>query len=90
MAGRASLWILALLIALPRAASAPIDAFARQPQFRNVTLSPDGRYVGFISSLGDVSLAMTLDRQTLGATARPVARGEPEIFDIKFFLRSHS
>lgn len=59
-----------------------IEHFARMPQIRNVTISPDGRHIAFISSLDDVSVVMTFDRTGTGNEFRQVAGSEPGKFDL--------
>ena len=64
------------------AAPQSIDDFARMPQIRNVTMSMDGRHIAFISSIGDMSVLMTLDRASKGNEFRQVAGSEPGKFDL--------
>lgn len=66
------------------AASQPVEHFARMPQIRNVTISPDGRQVAFISSIEDTSVLMTLDRMGNGNEFRQVAGSEPGKFDLSW------
>ncbi len=63
------------------AAPQPLEHFARMPQMRDVVISPDGRYVAFISALDNGSAIMTFDRQTNGQFQR-VAVSEPGKFDV--------
>jgi dipeptidyl aminopeptidase/acylaminoacyl peptidase len=58
-----------LVIALcvnAQSAPAPIEAFAKQEQFRSPRVSPDGRYIVFISSVDDQRVALTIDLQNPG------------------------
>ncbi len=75
-----------LLIAIDsaHAASQPLEAFARLPAVRNVTISPNGRQIAFISAMDDVSVAMTLDRMTPGAKYQPIVRSEPGKYDVSW------
>jgi dienelactone hydrolase len=41
----------------------PLAAFARRPAIENVSLSPDGRYVLYITALNDEPMVVTLDRR---------------------------
>lgn len=41
----------------------PVAAFARRPAVENVSLSPDGRYVLYITALYDEPMVVTLDRR---------------------------
>src|SRR5262245_26774187 len=41
----------------------PVAAFARRPAIENVSLSPDGRYVLYITALNDEPMVVTLDRR---------------------------
>lgn len=59
----------------------PIEHFARMPQIRDVTISPDGRYVAFISAADDASVIMAFDRQSNGEFQRLTA-SEPDKFDV--------
>lgn len=80
--------VLAALLGLASApiiaAPQPIEDFARMPQIRNVTMSMDGRHIAFISSIGDMSVLMTLDRSSNGNEFRQVAGSEPGKFDLKW------
>jgi dipeptidyl aminopeptidase/acylaminoacyl peptidase len=64
------------------AAPQAIENFARMPQIRNVTISPDGRHVAFISAIDDVSVLMTFDRSKAGSGFQQVTRSEPGEFDL--------
>jgi dipeptidyl aminopeptidase/acylaminoacyl peptidase len=76
--------VLSMSSAAIHAAPQPIEGFARMPQIRNVSISPDGRHVAFISSLGDVSVLMTFDRSGAGSEFRQVAASEPGKFDLNW------
>jgi dipeptidyl aminopeptidase/acylaminoacyl peptidase len=64
------------------AAPQPIEHFARTPQIRNVTISPDGRRIAFISGIDDTSVVMTLDRRGSDSAFRQIAASEPGKFDL--------
>jgi dipeptidyl aminopeptidase/acylaminoacyl peptidase len=64
------------------AAPQPIDSFARRPQMQGVSLSPDGRYVAFLSGAEDDVVLMTFDRQNPAASFKRVTTSEPGKFDI--------
>lgn len=63
------------------AAPQPLENFARRPQMHGVTISADGRYVAFLSGVGDDTVLMTFDRTTRGEFKR-VTTSEPNKFDI--------
>ncbi len=63
------------------AAPQPIEHFARMPQIRNVTISPDGRHLVFLSAIGDVSVLMTFNRSG-DSEFRQIAGSEPGKFDL--------
>ncbi len=71
----------ALIMGTAAAAPQPLENFARMPQMRDVVISPDGRYVAFVSALDDGSAIMTFDRQTNGQFQR-IAVSEPGRFDV--------
>ena len=60
----------------------PIDAFARLPQVRNVTVSPDGNQIAYISALGDNSIAVTVDLRHPDEPLHPLMRSEPGKYEI--------
>ena len=62
----------------------PIDAFARLPQVRNVTVSPDGNQIAYISALGDNSIAVTVDLRHPDEPLHPLMRSEPGKYEIKW------
>ena len=64
------------------AAAPPIESFARRPQMHGVTLSPDGRYVSFLSGVGDETALMTFDRAVLGSQFKKITMSVPGKFDI--------
>jgi dipeptidyl aminopeptidase/acylaminoacyl peptidase len=70
-----------LLASVAVAAPLPVESFARMPQMRDVVISPDGRYVAFISSMGDISTVMTFDRQA-NTPFKRIAASEPGRFDV--------
>jgi len=74
---------LGLLAGLAAAAPQPLENFARMPQIRDVAISPDGRYVAFITAADDDgSVVMTFDAHANGAFQR-VAASEPGRFDVE-------
>ena len=66
------------------AAPQSLEDFARLPQIREVSMSPDGRHVAFISSIDDTSIVMTFDRDGGGNEYRQVAGSEPGKFDLRW------
>ena len=72
---------LAVSSATASAAPQPIDHFARRPQMHGVSISADGRYIAFLSGVGDETVLMTFDRNSGGAF-KHVTASEPEKFDI--------
>jgi dipeptidyl aminopeptidase/acylaminoacyl peptidase len=66
------------------AAPQPVEDFARLPQIRDVSMSPDGRHVAFISAIDDTSVVMTFDRDGGGNEYRQVAGSEPGKFDLRW------
>lgn len=64
------------------AATQPIESFARRPQMHGVTISQDGRYVVFLSGVGDDTVLMTFDRTTPGSAFKKVTKSVPGKFDI--------
>ncbi|HUQ12015.1 MAG TPA: prolyl oligopeptidase family serine peptidase [Steroidobacteraceae bacterium] len=73
---------LAFFTGVALAAPQPIDSFARRPQMQGVSLSPDGRYVSFLSGAEDDIVLMTFDRTNPGASFKRVTASEPGKFDI--------
>jgi dipeptidyl aminopeptidase/acylaminoacyl peptidase len=65
-----------------RAAPQPIEHFARLPQMQGVTISPDGRYVAFLSGSGEDTVLMTYDRTKPGSEFKWVTASDPGKFDI--------
>lgn len=72
----------ALLSTSALAAPPEIEKFARRPQMAEVTISPDGRYVSFLSGNGDVVSVMTLDRSVPGNEFKQVTASTPGKFDL--------
>jgi dipeptidyl aminopeptidase/acylaminoacyl peptidase len=72
---------LTLVTCLAAAAPQPLENFARMPQMRDVAISPDGRYVAFISSVDDSSVVMTFDANA-NSEYRRIAASEPGKFDL--------
>lgn len=71
----------ALAVHQVSAASPPVESFARLPHMRDVTISPDGRSIAFISSAGDESVLVTFDRAS-PKSARTLFRSENGKYDI--------
>jgi dipeptidyl aminopeptidase/acylaminoacyl peptidase len=71
-----------LVAGLAAAAPQPIESFARMPQMRDVTISPDGHYVAFVSAMDDASVVMTYDAKAKSAFKR-IAASEPGRFDVE-------
>jgi dipeptidyl aminopeptidase/acylaminoacyl peptidase len=78
----ASVCALVLVTSVCLAAPPPIESFARRPQMHGVTISPDGRYVSFLSGVGDETALMTLDRAVLGSQFKKVTMSVPGKLDI--------
>ena len=64
------------------AANEPVEDFARRPQIQGATLSPDGRYVAFLSGAEDDTVLMTFDRTRPGSEYQRVAASQPGKFDL--------
>jgi dipeptidyl aminopeptidase/acylaminoacyl peptidase len=66
------------------AAAAPqnLELFARRPQMHGLSISPDGRYVAFLSGAGDDTVLMTFDRTQPGSAFKRVTVSERDRFDI--------
>jgi dipeptidyl aminopeptidase/acylaminoacyl peptidase len=77
-----SLCISAALAGAAVAAPPSIEDFARRPQMHGVTISPDGRYVAFLSGVGNETVLMTYDRTQPGSTFKKVTKSVPGKFDI--------
>ena len=73
---------LGFVAGMATAAPQPIENFARMPQMRDAVISSDGRYVAFISSVGDASVIMSFDRSANSAFQR-IAASEPGRFDVE-------
>ncbi|MES1262992.1 MAG: hypothetical protein ABUL69_01470, partial [Peristeroidobacter soli] len=63
-------------------ASIPVENFARRPQMSGVAISPDGRYVTFLSGVGDDTALMTFDRTSPGNAFKKVTTSVPGKFDL--------
>jgi dipeptidyl aminopeptidase/acylaminoacyl peptidase len=77
-------WACALgfITTLAVAAPPPIESFARRPQMQGVSISPDGRYVAFLSGVADETALMTFDRTAPGTEYKKVTMSVPGKFDI--------
>jgi dipeptidyl aminopeptidase/acylaminoacyl peptidase len=64
------------------AATQPIENFARRPQIQGVTISPDGRYLVFLSGAGDNTVLMTMDRTAADSAFKKVTASVPGKFDL--------
>jgi dipeptidyl aminopeptidase/acylaminoacyl peptidase len=64
------------------AASQPLEHFARRPKIQGVSMSPDGRYVAFLSGANDDLVLMTFDLSQAGTAFKRVAAPESGKFDI--------
>jgi dipeptidyl aminopeptidase/acylaminoacyl peptidase len=60
----------------------PIERFARMPYMRDVTVSPDGRHVAFLSGMDDTTVIASLDLQGNGEFRR-LAGSDPGKFDVR-------
>jgi dipeptidyl aminopeptidase/acylaminoacyl peptidase len=89
MPGRIRLLSSALLCAslfAPAFASAelpPIKAFARIPKMRNVSISPDGQRLLYITSVDDFEVVITVP-SAMNAPAQPITRSTPGEFELKW------
>ncbi len=65
MSGAATCALLASIcvVASVAAAELPIEAFARRPQVDDVAISPDGRFLAFVTREGDVTSVIVNDRR---------------------------
>ena len=61
-----------------------LEAFARLPNIRNATISPDGRRIAYITAMGDTSVAVTLDRQSPDKPLQPILRSESGKYEISW------
>lgn len=68
--------------AVASAEQQPIERFARMPYMRDVTISPDGRYVAFLSAMDDTTVIASLDLQG-SSEFRRLAVSEPGKFDVR-------
>lgn len=82
VASATALFCVSIFAGAALAAPQPIDHFARRPQMQGVSLSPDGRYVAFLSGAEDDVVLMTFDRTNPGASFKRVTTSEPGKFDI--------
>jgi dipeptidyl aminopeptidase/acylaminoacyl peptidase len=71
-----------ILVASTAFAAPSVGHFARRPQMHGVTISPDGRYVAFLSGVGDETALMTFDRTQPGSEFKKVTTSVPGKFDI--------
>jgi len=82
MKNRYRVWGLVLLLFLDAsvayAAPPPISAFARLEQLNNVTLSPDGKYLAFISQSQGRHVAMTMDLSAAGNAPKLVLTADKD------------
>src|SRR5689334_122639 len=79
---RGSIVAVSCLAGVAMSAPQPLENFARMPQMRDLAISPDGRYVTFISAMDDASVVMIFDTQTGGAFKR-IAASDPGRFDVE-------
>ncbi len=75
---------LALLAATAEAVPPPIAAFARQEQVRAPRVSPDGRYVAFISSAEGQRVAAVVDLQNPGVATSVLSAKRGENIDLSW------
>lgn len=76
------LFSVCVLLTSSALAAPPIEHFARRPQMHGVTISPDGRYIAFLSGVGDETALMTFDRTQPGSEFKKVTTSVPGKFDI--------
>jgi dipeptidyl aminopeptidase/acylaminoacyl peptidase len=86
MSSRMNAFAASALLCAATAAAAPapqaVENFARRPQMYGVTISPDGRYIAFLSGAEDDVVLMTFDRTQPGSSFKRVAASQPNKFDI--------
>ena len=75
-----------VMVAIPAAAATPppIDAYARMPEIRGVTVSPDGTQIAYITSVDDESVAVTRNLQSADKKFVPILRSESGKYDISW------
>jgi dipeptidyl aminopeptidase/acylaminoacyl peptidase len=75
-----------VLVAIPAAgATSPaIDAYARMPSIRGVTVSPDGTQIAYITSVDDESVAVTRNLQSADKKPIPILRSESGRYEISW------
>lgn len=71
-----------LAAAVAGAEQQPIERFARMPYMRDVTVSPDGRHVAFLSAMDDTTVIASIDLKGRGEFRR-LAASEPGKFDVR-------
>lgn len=77
-----SFFVSIFIVGTALAAPPPIESFARRPQMQGVTISPDGRYISFLSGVGDNTVLMTMDRNSPSGSFKQVTKSVPGKFDI--------
>ncbi|MGH8177123.1 MAG: alpha/beta hydrolase family protein [Steroidobacter sp.] len=75
------LCVLALSSAMCAFGAPPIEAFARLPRIRGVSISPDGQRLAYISSHEDREIAVTMERSS-DAAPRIIMASDPGRFDL--------
>jgi dipeptidyl aminopeptidase/acylaminoacyl peptidase len=66
-------WLSVLLfMGLAHAAPPPISAFTRLDQIKSLSISPDGKYLAYISQAQGRRIAVTLDLSAAGGALKPV------------------
>jgi len=56
----------------------PLEDFAREPQIFDAALSPDGRYLEWVTAVHDERAVIVLDRSVPGSKPRAVMRSDPQ------------
>jgi dipeptidyl aminopeptidase/acylaminoacyl peptidase len=72
------LLVLSIAVAVADAAPPPIAAFARLEQLRSLSLSPDGKYLAFISQSQGKRIAMTMAVDVAGAAPKLVMTSDKD------------
>ncbi len=74
---------LPVLVASARAAPLPVEMFFKKPEFRGVTLSPNGRYLAVIAPVNGRQGLIVLDLETRAAT-RMTSPGEGDLLRVEW------
>ncbi len=84
---RAAVLAVAFVVAAAPVAAAPpapLEAYARMPNIRGVSISPDASQVAYITSFDDQSVAVTVDLNSPGSKVQPILRSESGRYEISW------